>query len=61
MSNTPVEEQIGGWNVGKKQYTKVEYVMVKTKYFIMSYHSGFFLVNVQASAVYFAYVPSQLF
>jgi hypothetical protein len=31
MSNAPVEEQIEGWNVDKKQYTEVEYVAVKTK------------------------------
>jgi hypothetical protein len=30
VSNALVEEQIGGWNVGEKRYTKVEYVMVKT-------------------------------
>jgi hypothetical protein len=29
LSNAPVEKQIGGWNVGKKQYTEVEYVAVK--------------------------------
>jgi hypothetical protein len=32
--NASVEEWIGGWNVGKKQYIKVEYVAVETKYFI---------------------------
>ncbi len=42
----PVEERIRGWNVGKKQDTEVEYVAVKTKYFIMSYDSGVRLVNV---------------
>ena len=57
----PVEEWIGGWNVYKKQYTEVEYVMVKMKYFIMSYNSEFFLVNVQASVVYFTNAPSQHF
>ncbi len=35
--------------------------MVKTKYFIMSYNSGFCLVDVQASGVYFANAPSQFF
>jgi hypothetical protein len=59
--NAPVEERIGGQNVYKKQYTEVEYVTVKTKYFIMSYDSGFCLVDVQASVVYFANAPSQLF
>jgi hypothetical protein len=44
-----------------KKYTEVEYVAVKTKYFIMSYDSGFCLVNVQALGVYFANAPSQLF
>jgi hypothetical protein len=61
VSKAPVEEQIGGWNVGKKGYTEVEYLTVKKKYFIMSYNSGFCLVDVQASAVYFANAPSQLF
>jgi hypothetical protein len=61
VSNAPVEEQIGGLNVGKKRYTEVEYVTVKTKYFIMSYDSGFCLVDVQALAVYFANAPSQFF
>jgi hypothetical protein len=46
-SSAPVEERIGGWNVGKKLYTEGEYVTVKTKNFIMSYISGFCLVNVQ--------------
>jgi hypothetical protein len=59
--NAPVEERNGGWNVDKEQYTEVEYVAVKTSYFIMSYNSGFCLVNVQALAVYFAKAPSQLF
>ncbi len=61
--NAPVEveERIGGWNVGKKRYTEVEYVAVKMKYFIMSYESGFCLVNVWALAVYFANAPPQLF
>jgi hypothetical protein len=31
------------------------------KYFIMRYDSGFCLIDVQASAVYFANAPSQLF
>jgi hypothetical protein len=61
LSNAPVEEWIGGWNVNKKQYTEIEYVMVKTKYFIMSYDSGICLIDVQASAVCFANAPSQLF
>jgi hypothetical protein len=61
LSNHPVEEQIGGWNVDKKRYTEVEYVAVKKKYFIISYDSGFCLVNVQALAVYFANAFSQLF
>ncbi len=61
MSNAPVEEQIGGWNVDKKQYTEVEYVVVKTKYFIMSYNSGFCLVDDRVLAVYFANAPSQFF
>ncbi len=60
MLNAPVEEQIGGRNVYNKQYTEVEYVPVKTKYFIISYDSGFCLVDVRASAVYFANTPSQL-
>jgi hypothetical protein len=46
VSNAPVEEQIGGWNVGKNPHTKVEYVAIKMKYFIMSYDSGFCLINV---------------
>jgi hypothetical protein len=29
MLDAPVEERIGGWNVGKKQYTAVECVAVK--------------------------------
>jgi hypothetical protein len=29
LSDAPVEEQIGGWNVVKKQYTVVEYVGIK--------------------------------
>ncbi len=58
VSSAPVEEWIGGWNVGKKRHTKVEYVAVKTKYFIMSYDSGFCLVDVRALAVYIANVPS---
>jgi hypothetical protein len=61
LSNAPVEEQMGGWNVDKKQYTKAEYVAVKTKYFIMSHDSGFCLVNVQALVVYFANASSQFF
>jgi hypothetical protein len=61
VSNAPVEEQIGGWNVDKKQYTEVEYVVVKTKYFIMSYNSGFCLVDDRVLAVYFANAPSQFF
>jgi hypothetical protein len=44
--NAPVEEWIGGWNVGKKGYSKVEYATLETKYYIMSYYSGFCLVNV---------------
>jgi hypothetical protein len=57
-----VGERIGGWNVYKKQNTEVEYVVVKTKYFIIvRYNSVFCLINVQALAVYFANVPSQLF
>ncbi len=36
--------------------------MIKAKYFIMSYNSGFCLVNVQALVVvYFANAPSQFF
>ncbi len=58
VSNAPVEKRIGGQNVGKKQFTEVEYVAVKMKYFIMSYDSGFCLVDVQALAVYFANAPS---
>ncbi len=59
--NAPVEEQIGGWNVLIKQYTEVEYVVVKRKYFIiLSYNSRFCLVDVQASVVYLANAPSQL-
>jgi hypothetical protein len=59
--DAPVEEQIGGWNVDIKQYTEVEYVAVKTKYFIIvSHDSRFCLVNVQASAVYLANALSQL-
>ncbi len=58
--NTPVEEQIGGCNVGKEQFTEVEHVAVKMKNFIMSYNSGFYLVNVRALEVYFANAPSQL-
>ncbi len=61
MLNAPLEERIGGWSVDKKRYTKVEYVVVKTKYFIMSYNSGFCLVNVRALAVYFVNAPSQVF
>jgi hypothetical protein len=61
MSNAPVEEWIGGWNVDKKRYIEVEYVAAKTKYFIMSYDSGFCLVDVQALVVYFTNPPSQLF
>ncbi len=61
LSNAPVEERIEGWNVGRMQYTEVEYVAVKTKYFIMSYNSGFCLVDVQVAAVYFSNTPSQLF
>ncbi len=45
----------------KKRYTEVEYVAIKMKYFIMSYNSGFCLINVWALAVYFANAPSQLF
>jgi hypothetical protein len=51
--DAPVEEWIGGQNVYSKQDTKVEYVLVKTKYFILSYNSGYCLIDVQASAVYF--------
>ena len=36
MSDTPVEEQIGGWNVSKKQYTEVEYVPVKKQSDLLS-------------------------
>ncbi len=61
MLNAPVEEWIGGWNEYKKPCTKVEYVAVKTKYFIMNYNSGFCLVDVRASAVYFTNALSQLF
>jgi hypothetical protein len=61
LLNAPVEEWISGRSVYKKQYTEVEYVTVKAKYFIMSYDSGFCLVDVRASAVYFANAPSQLF
>jgi hypothetical protein len=60
VSNASVKEWIGGWNVCKEQYTEVEHVAVKTKYFIISYNSGFCLVNVQAWAVYFTNAPSQL-
>jgi hypothetical protein len=52
---------IDKWKIGKKQYTEVEYVVVKMKYFIMSYDSVFCLVNVQALAVFFFNAPSQLF
>jgi hypothetical protein len=61
VSDAPVEERIGGWNVHEKQYTDVEYFTVKTKYFIMTYNSGICLVDVQALAVYFTNSPSQLF
>jgi hypothetical protein len=54
VSNAPVEEWIKSWNVDKKQYTEVEYVAVNRKQLIMSYNSGFCLVDVQASVVYFA-------
>ncbi len=61
LSDTPVEEWIGGWNVHITRYTEVEYVAVKTKYFIVvSYSSRFCLVNVQALAVYLANAPFQL-
>jgi hypothetical protein len=46
VSNASVEEWIGGWNVDKKRYTEVEYVAIKTKYFIISYDSGFCPVDV---------------
>ncbi len=46
---------------GIKQYTEVQYVTVKTKYFIIvCYDSRFCLVDVQALAVYLANAPSQL-
>jgi hypothetical protein len=54
LSKAPVEERIGGWSVGKKIFEDVEYVATKVKYFIMSYNSGFSLVDVRALAVYFA-------
>jgi hypothetical protein len=52
---------VGGWNVHGKQDTEVDYVAVKTKYFIMSYDSGFCLLNVRSLVVYFANAPFQLF
>ncbi len=62
LLNTPVEEQIGGWKVDINWYTEeVEYVVVKTKYFIIvRYNSRFCLIYVQASVVYLANAPSQL-
>jgi hypothetical protein len=40
VTNAPVDEQIGCWNVIKKQYKEGEYVAVKrTKSVIMSYNS----------------------
>jgi hypothetical protein len=33
--DAPVEEWIGGCNVGKKRYTEIEYVAIKSKYFII--------------------------
>ncbi len=60
VSNAPVEERIGDWNVSIKQYTEVEYVTSVNKVFIIvSYNSRFCLVNNQASAVYLANAPSQ--
>jgi hypothetical protein len=51
-----------GLECRSKHYTEVEYVKVKTKYFIiMSYDSGFCLIDVQALVVYFANAPFQLF
>jgi hypothetical protein len=41
-----------GLEHSKKQYAEVEYVAVNTKYFTMSFNSGFCLINVQALAVY---------
>jgi hypothetical protein len=29
VSDAPVEERIGGWNVDEKQYTEVEYFAIK--------------------------------
>ncbi len=44
------------------QDTEVEYVVVKMKYFIIvSYNSGFCLIDVWASVVYFNNAPSHLF
>ncbi len=61
LLNASVEERIGGWNVGIKQYTEVKYVAVKTNYFIIvSYVFRFCLVGVQVLAVYLANTPSQL-
>jgi hypothetical protein len=46
MLDAPIEEWIGGQNVHEKQYTEVEYIAVKTKYFIISYNLGFCLADV---------------
>ncbi len=44
----------------KKQYTEVEYVTLKTKWFTNYYELQFCLVDVWLSVVYFANAPSQL-
>jgi hypothetical protein len=45
----------------KKQYTEVEYIAMKTKWFTNNCELRFCLVDVWSLAVYFANAPSQLF
>ncbi len=61
MSDAPVGERTGGWNVYKMQYTEVECVMLKTKWFTNYYELQFCLVDVQELVLYFANAPSELF
>jgi hypothetical protein len=57
--NAPVDEQIGCWNMVKKQYEEVECVAVSNE--VIYYELRFYLFDVRSLVACFATAPSQLF
>jgi hypothetical protein len=60
VTNVPVDERIGHWNMVKKQYEEVECVTVKKSevdYTMLQ----FYLFGGQVLVAYFATAPSQIF